>query len=102
MDRPRKPFDPERLLDALDAFEAWNCRQSPFLRLPLGSALCLGGIAFVLPIFGLWMLPLGLLVLSEDIRWLRDRRERLEAWLRRLLGERRARRQARLEHKKGY
>jgi len=102
MDRLRNLLDPERLLDALDAFEDWNRRQSPFLRLPLGGALCLGGFAFVLPVFGLWMLPLGLLMLSEDIRWLRDRRERVEAWLRRLIGERRARRQVRLEHKKGY
>ena len=100
--RLRTMFDPERLLDAMDRFEDWNRRQSPFLRMPLGAFLCLGGVAFVLPVFGLWMLPLGLLVLSEDIGWLRDRRERVEAWLRRALGARRQKRLARIEHKKGY
>jgi hypothetical protein len=102
MARPRKLLDPERLLDGLDWLEDWNRRQSPFLRIPLGLVLCAGGLVSILPLFGLWMLPVGLLILSEDIPWLRDRRERFEGWLRRLIGDRRARRQARLEHKKGY
>ena len=102
MDRIRKLLDPVRLLDGLDWLEAWNRRQSPFLRIPLGVLLCLGGLFFFLPLLGLWMLPVGLLILSEDIPWLRDRREKVEAWLRRLLGESKARRLARLESKKGY
>ena len=102
MSRLRKLLDPERLLDGLDRLEDWNRRQSPFLRIPLGLFLCVGGVVSILPLFGLWMLPVGLLVLSEDIPWLRDRRERFEGWLRRLIGQRRARRRALLEHKKGY
>lgn len=100
--RLRKLLDAERLLDALDGFEAWNARQSPFLRIPMGLALCLGGVLSVLPVLGLWMLPLGLFVLSEDIPWLRDHRERFEGWLRKALGESRKRRRARLERKRGY
>ena len=96
MDRFRRLLDPVRLLDGLDRFEEWNRRQSPFLRIPLGLVLCLGGVFSLLPVLGLWMLPVGLLVLSEDIPWLRDRRERFEGRLRRILGETRARRQARL------
>lgn len=105
MPRPRLPLrwlNPEILLDGLDRLEEWNRRQSPFLRIPLGVSLCFAGMLSILPVFGLWMLPVGLLVLSEDVPWLRDRRERFEGWLRKLLGDRRARRQARLEHKKGY
>lgn len=102
MDRIKKLLDPIRLLDGLDRFEAWNRRQSPFLRMPLGLLFCLGGILSILPALGLWMLPVGMLILSEDIPWLYNRRERFEGWLRRLLGESKARRQARLERKKGY
>lgn len=102
MSRLRKLLDPERLLDGLDWLEDWNRRQSPFLRIPLGLLFCIGGVVSILPLFGLWMLPVGLLILSEDIPWLRDRRERFEGWLRRLIGDRRARRRALLEHKKGY
>lgn len=102
MDRLRKLLDPVRLLDGLDWLEEWNRRQSPFLRIPLGLLFCLGGLFSILPVLGIWMLPVGLLMLSEDIPWLRDRRERFEGWLRRLLGESKARRQARLERKKGY
>tara|TARA_B100000676_G_scaffold297204_1_gene338604 strand:- start:2163 stop:2573 length:411 start_codon:yes stop_codon:yes gene_type:complete len=88
MEHRRRLFDPVRVLDALDSFEGWNARQSPWLRIPLGLLLCLGGILSILPFVGLWMLPLGLLVLSEDVPFIRDRRDRLEGWLRRILGER--------------
>jgi len=100
-DRQKRFFDPDRLLDALDGFEAWNARQSPWLRIPLGILLCLGAVLAILPVFGLWMLPLGLLILSEDIPWLRNRREKFEGWLRRLVGTRRERKLAVLEDERG-
>ncbi len=37
----------------------------------LGGALLLGGLFWFLPILGLWMIPLGLLILSVDFRWAR-------------------------------
>ena len=40
--------------------------RSRALRIGLGVALCLGGLLFFLPILGLWMLPLGILVLAAD------------------------------------
>ncbi|MBM9400878.1 hypothetical protein JUN65_04680 [Gluconacetobacter azotocaptans] len=40
-------------------------------RLLSGGLLILGGFLFILPFLGLWMLPLGLLLLSEDIAVLR-------------------------------
>lgn len=41
------------------------------LRLPLGPLLVAGGLPAILPFFGLWMIPLGLLVLAIDLPPLR-------------------------------
>jgi hypothetical protein len=40
----------------------------------------LGGLFWFLPVLGLWMLPLGLLVLSIDIPAVRRLRRRIEIW----------------------
>jgi hypothetical protein len=37
-----------------------------WLRLPLGLALFVGGFLAILPLFGMWMTPLGLLLLAQD------------------------------------
>lgn len=37
------------------------------LRFPIASALIIGSFLSILPIFGLWMLPLGLLLLAVDV-----------------------------------
>jgi hypothetical protein len=50
------------------------------LRTLLGVALILGGIFSFLPILGLWMLPLGLLVLSIDHHRVRRLRRRIDVW----------------------
>jgi hypothetical protein len=54
-----------------------RCYASRWLRVPLGLLLAAGGLLAILPFFGLWMLPLGLLVLSEDVPGLRRARGRL-------------------------
>ena len=41
------------------------------VRLPAACLLILGGLLSVLPVFGLWMLPLGLLLLAVDVPRLR-------------------------------
>ena len=47
---------------------AWLRRPSAMLvRIPLGILLVLGGIFSFLPVLGIWMLPLGLLLLAIDI-----------------------------------
>ena len=38
-----------------------------YLRIPIAVLLILGGFLSVLPVFGLWMLPLGLLLLAVDV-----------------------------------
>jgi hypothetical protein len=40
-------------------------------RLAAGVALVCGGVLSILPVLGLWMLPLGLVLLSEDVPTLR-------------------------------
>ncbi|WP_424931894.1 hypothetical protein [Amaricoccus macauensis] len=40
-------------------------------RLPIACVLIFGGLLAVLPVFGLWMLPIGLLLLALDVPRLR-------------------------------
>lgn len=50
------------------AFRRENLPRSKPVRITLGVLLSLGGIAgIILPVLGLWMLPLGIAVLSVDI-----------------------------------
>ncbi len=37
------------------------------LRVPLAILLILGGFLAILPVFGLWMIPVGLLLLAVDV-----------------------------------
>jgi hypothetical protein len=54
--------------------------QTRAFRIALGIALMLGGLAGFLPILGFWMVPLGLLVLSVDMPFVRRARRRLAVW----------------------
>ena len=47
------------------------------VRLVAAVLLVLGGILSILPIFGLWILPLGLALMSDDIPWLKVPLEKL-------------------------
>ncbi len=69
-----------RMLDRLERqLPAWICRplrwlRAPglrWLRIPVGILLMVGGVLSILPVLGLWMLPLGLLLLAQDIPFLR-------------------------------
>lgn len=46
-------------------------RPGLLVRLPLGLVLIAGGFFAILPLFGLWMIPLGLLLLAIDLPLLR-------------------------------
>ena len=64
--------------------------QSRTLRIVVGVALIIGGILGFLPILGFWMIPLGLLVLSQEFHIVRRWRRRAEVkW-----GRRKQRREA--------
>ncbi len=51
-----------------------------WIRRGAGVALIIGGILGFLPILGFWMLPLGVVLISDDIPWLRRQRRRLQSW----------------------
>jgi hypothetical protein len=55
--------------------------QSVAARVALGALLVLGGLLWFLPILGLWMFPLGVLVLSRDVAAVRRLRRRVEVRL---------------------
>ncbi|WP_374764572.1 hypothetical protein [Yunchengibacter salinarum] len=61
------------------------------MRFVLGVALICGGVLGFLPILGFWMIPLGILVLSDDIpplrRWRRRMDVRYGRWRARRRGE---------------
>ncbi len=42
-----------------------------WIRIPVGVLFLLGGFFAILPLFGLWMLPVGLLLLAQDVPFLR-------------------------------
>ena len=49
-------------------------------RIALGVALIVGGMLGFLPVLGFWMIPLGVVVLSIDVPWVRRRRRRFSVW----------------------
>ncbi|UDL94169.1 hypothetical protein LGH83_16800 [Lichenihabitans sp. PAMC28606] len=51
-----------------------------WLRLVAGCLLILGGCLSILPVLGLWMLPLGFALLGEDFPPLKPRLERVALW----------------------
>lgn len=52
-----------------------------WLRVPLSALLLVGGLFSFLPVLGIWMLPLGLILLAEDLPMLRAPLARLFAWI---------------------
>jgi len=56
--------------------------QRASIRIGLGVGLIIGGLLGFLPVLGFWMIPLGLLVLSQDLpavrRWRRSFVVRME------------------------
>ena len=52
-----------------------------WLRIPTALLLTLGGILWFLPVAGLWMLPIGLALLADDVKLLRSLRSRGLDWI---------------------
>jgi len=72
------PLPPARRMGLWADLGAWRMRAKRFLvrvrqkvppglRLVLGLLLILGGVLAILPVFGLWMLPLGIAVAALDV-----------------------------------
>ena len=73
-----------RLPSRMQAITRWLRKPaSRWARLPAGILLIIGGCLAILPVFGLWMFPLGLMLLADDIPPLRRFRDRALDWLER-------------------
>jgi hypothetical protein len=71
-----------RLPNALQPAIRWLRRPSSrWVRIPAGVLLIGGGILSILPLLGIWMLPLGLMLLAEDLPPLRRVRDRVLDWI---------------------
>ena len=64
---------PDRAANAMRWLRKPSAR---WLRIPAGALLICGGVLSILPLLGIWMLPLGLLLLAEDAPPLRRLRNR--------------------------
>lgn len=74
----------ERLPRRLQSAVRWLRRPSSrWVRVPAGVLLIAGSLLSILPLFGLWMLPLGLVLLAEDVPMLRRARDRVLDWIER-------------------
>ncbi|MBD8689765.1 MULTISPECIES: hypothetical protein [unclassified Rhizobium] len=62
-------------------------------RIVIGVLLIICGLLGFLPVLGFWMVPLGLLVLSQDLPFVRRQRRRLAVWWARRRRAREARRE---------
>jgi hypothetical protein len=77
-----------RIENALPNFGARSLRwlrepSSRWVRIPAGVLLIIVGLFGFLPVLGFWMVPLGILLLVQDIPFLRRPTERTLAWLER-------------------
>ena len=82
-----------KLPPKLARFVAWLRKPSSRLvRIPLAILLIAGGFFSFLPVLGLWMLPLGLLLVAQDMPMLQKPLSRMLGWIERKWDERIARR----------
>jgi hypothetical protein len=73
-------------------FVGWLRKPSSrYARIPLAILLILGGIFSILPVLGLWMLPLGLLLFAQDVPFLQKPMAKLLGWIERKWIERQRR-----------
>jgi hypothetical protein len=55
--------------------------KSRWIRLPLGILFMLAGLLWFLPVFGIEFFPIGLLLVAEDVPFLRRPAAKLMIWL---------------------
>jgi hypothetical protein len=79
--RPRPDRGPARLRRQFESFRravprlgSWihwlQARRARLFRVPLAILLVVGGLFSFLPLLGIWMLPLGLMLLAVDLPFL--------------------------------
>jgi hypothetical protein len=74
----------EKLPSRMANFISWLRTPSSFyVRIPLALLLVAGGFLSFLPVLGLWMLPLGLMLIAQDIPPLQKPVAQLLGWVER-------------------
>ena len=73
-----------RLPPRLRSIARWLRRPSAlWIRAPASVLLICGGIFGFLPVLGFWMLPVGMILLADDLPALRSLRSRMLDWIER-------------------
>lgn len=73
-----------KLSPRLAKFFGWLRRPSSmWVRVPLALLLVVGGVFSFLPVLGLWMLPLGLVLIAQDVPLLQKPMSQLLGWMER-------------------
>jgi hypothetical protein len=81
LDEQMKRFE-RRLPGRMASFIAWVRKPSSrWVRIPSATVLLAGGVVGFLPIAGFWMIPLGLVLIAQDVPPLRSPMARLLAWI---------------------
>jgi hypothetical protein len=71
------------------SFVRWLRKPSSrWVRIPLALLLVVGGVFSFLPVLGLWMLPLGLLLIAQDVPLLQKPLAGMLGWIERKWSER--------------
>jgi hypothetical protein len=74
----------DELPESAGGFLRWLREPSSrWVRIPVALLLILGGILAFLPVLGVWMIPLGLLFLAQDVPFLQRPMLQAFAWLER-------------------
>ena len=81
-----------RLHRFADLLPGWAARflhwlagsRSGWIRIPLAIALIVAGLFGFLPVLGYWMIPVGLLLVSKDVPFLRKPMIKFFVWIERV------------------
>lgn len=73
---------------------------SKLVRIPLAVLLVVGGIFSFLPILGLWMMPLGFILIAQDVPFLEKPTAQCLGWIERKWIERQGAKERAKEHVK--
>ena len=83
---PKTATEPERPRVGFGRFKVKLPRRK-WQRVLMGVAFCIGALFWFLPVLGLWMLPLGIIVLAVDFpaaqrlsKWSVSRWEETQGW----------------------